>query len=129
MKLNDLVLNCTLYTVAAAAVAMVSVRIHERFWVVPVDGTQPHRIQAWRDYSVEGQRMGFSGAPVTVVEFSDFQCPYCKKAWQDLQDIRKEHPNAVAVVFRNFPLSIHKFAEGAAVAAECAARQGAFEPS
>jgi protein-disulfide isomerase len=64
---------------------------------------------------------------VTIVEFSDFQCGFCKMAAETIADIQTEYPQDVAVVFRQFPLPFHKFATAAAVASECAARQGQFE--
>lgn len=53
-------------------------------------------------------------APVTIVEFSDFQCPYCSKASARLKSIIKKYNGKVNVVYKNFPLSFHPFAEPAA---------------
>jgi len=80
----------------------------------------------WRSYSKERHRMGPASARVTVVVFSDFQCPYCKAFAGEARLIREEHPADVAVVFRHLPLSYHVHARPAALAAECAARQGRF---
>ena len=66
-------------------------------------------------------------APVVIVAFSDFQCPYCRQLDGALTQVAKESPN-VSVVFRHHPLSaIHPFAMPAAVAAECARVQGRFD--
>ena len=65
-------------------------------------------------------------APVTVVEFSDFQCPYCTKAAEAVDEIKKAYPDKVRVVFRQFPLSFHKDAHLAAQAALAAGEQGKF---
>lgn len=69
---------------------------------------------------------GPENAPVTIVEFSDFQCPYCSKVPSLLEKILKKNPDTVKLVFKNYPLSFHKYAKGAAVAAMCAAAQGKF---
>jgi protein-disulfide isomerase len=81
----------------------------------------------WRSYGAEGHRWGPGAAPVSVVVFSDYQCPACRRLAEDLKAIRAEFPEQVAVVNRHFPLSTHPFALPAARASECAARQGRFE--
>jgi len=126
-RVNDLLLNITLALVSAASVAMVSVRIYQQFFAPNAGELKSRKIQDWRGYSAVGNRIGPPAALVTVVEFSDFQCPVCRLAWSDLQDIRKQYPDRVALVFRHFPLAMHQFAADAARAAECAAGQGVFE--
>lgn len=69
---------------------------------------------------------GPADAWVTVVEFSDFQCPYCGLAQASLALLAADYPADVRVVFKHFPLSFHAHAAAAAVAAECARAQ---EPS
>lgn len=81
----------------------------------------------WRRYATSGHRMGPAGAPVTIVEFSDFQCPACRVLAGRLRELRARHPDRVAVLYRHFPLPSHPFAEPAAQASDCAARQGRFE--
>ena len=71
----------------------------------------------------KGAVMGAANAPVEIVEFSDFQCPHCKRAQPILEKLMSESPNA-RLVFENFPLSqIHKWAERAAGYADCIARR------
>ena len=65
-------------------------------------------------------------APVTIVEFSDFQCPYCGAAHPELARLLREFDGQVKLVFKYFPLSAHERAMPAARAAEAAARQGKF---
>jgi protein-disulfide isomerase len=89
-------------------------------------GGEPKTIADWRGYATVGHRWGPETAPVSLVIFSDYQCPACRKLSEDLKAIRAEFPT-VAVVNRHFPLNAHPFALPAARAGECAARQGRFE--
>lgn len=71
--------------------------------------------------------IGNSDAPITIVEFSDFQCPYCAQVGPALKRITEDYSGKVRLVFRQFPLTnIHQQAEIAAQAALCAADQGKF---
>ncbi|MCZ6783831.1 MAG: thioredoxin domain-containing protein [Proteobacteria bacterium] len=65
-------------------------------------------------------------AAVTLVEFSDFQCPYCARVTPTLQQIEKEYGDSVRIVFKHLPLSMHTKAPAAHAAAEAASRQGKF---
>jgi protein-disulfide isomerase len=81
-------------------------------------------------YEVSGDR-GFSrgpkDAPVTIVEFSDFQCPFCKSANTTVKQVLDKYPGKVRLVFRDYPLaSLHPQAPKAHEAARCAADQSKF---
>jgi protein-disulfide isomerase len=69
---------------------------------------------------------GSKNAPVTLVEFADYQCPYCAKVNPVLLAIEKEYGNQLAVVFKDFPLPMHKDAEKASEAVRCAGEQGKY---
>ena len=76
-----------------------------------------------------GPARGKDGAKITVVEFADFQCPFCRQAEKTVSTVLEKHPNDVRVVFRQLPLaSIHPNAIIAAKASVCADRQGKFWP-
>jgi protein-disulfide isomerase len=71
--------------------------------------------------------IGPKNAKVTVVEYSDFQCPYCGSFFKTLQQMLTDYKDKVLFVYRNFPLDqIHENARPAAMAAECAGEQGKF---
>ncbi|MYI84382.1 MAG: thioredoxin domain-containing protein [Rhodothermaceae bacterium] len=66
---------------------------------------------------------GPADAPITVHEFSDFQCPYCARASVVVEELLDKYPDEIRFVYLHFPLDIHDWAKPAAVAAECTARQ------
>ena len=68
---------------------------------------------------------GPAEAPVTIVEFSDFQCPYCSRGAATVEQILEKYPNDVKFVFQHFPLNFHPWARPAAIASHCAAEQSA----
>lgn len=69
---------------------------------------------------------GPQSAPVTLVEFSDFQCPYCVAAFPELQAVLKAFPTQVKLIFKQYPLETHSQAALAAAAAIAAQKQGKF---
>jgi protein-disulfide isomerase len=71
---------------------------------------------------------GPQNAPLTLVEFSDFQCPYCVKAVPELQAVLKAYPTQVKLIFKQFPLDTHSQAALAAAGALAAHKQGKFWP-
>lgn len=77
--------------------------------------------------SAEGASRGPADAPITIIEFSDYQCPFCKRADAIVQEVLKKYPDEVRFVYRNFPLEqMHPRARPAAEAAMCANEQGKF---
>jgi protein-disulfide isomerase len=69
---------------------------------------------------------GPAAAPVTIFEWSDYQCPYCKRAQEVLARLQAEFPDSVKIVFKDFPLRSHDRALPAALAARCAGAQGRY---
>jgi protein-disulfide isomerase len=74
-----------------------------------------------RDHS-----LGAAGAPVTLVEYGDFECPFCRTAYPIVTELRRHLGDRLRVVFRHFPRPEHPHARHAAEAAEAAASQGRF---
>lgn len=70
--------------------------------------------------------LGSRDAPVEVIEFADYECPYCRKMESNLKELRSEFQGQVVFAFKDFPLPMHKHAEKAAEAARCAGREGKF---
>ncbi len=83
-------------------------------WKVSLRGDEPEQ--------------GPADAPVTVVWFSDFQCPFCSKVSKTLEELRANNAKTLRLVHVNLPLSFHAHAHEAAVAAMCAHSQGKFWP-
>jgi protein-disulfide isomerase len=71
--------------------------------------------------------IGPEDAPIVIIEFSDFECPYCKR-WHDetFEQLMENYPDEILFVYRDFPLSFHPNAVSAAEAANCAGEQDAY---
>jgi protein-disulfide isomerase len=70
---------------------------------------------------------GSATAAVTLVEYGDYECPHCGRAYPIVEELRRQFGDRMRFVFRNFPLTqIHQYAEAAAESAEAAAAQGLF---
>jgi protein-disulfide isomerase len=74
----------------------------------------------------KGPSKGPEKAPITIVEFSDFQCPYCSRAEGVVAEVLRAYPDKVRVFYRDFPLPNHGDAPKAAEAAHCAGDQGKY---
>jgi protein-disulfide isomerase len=74
-----------------------------------------------------GPSRGPADAAVTLIEFSDYQCPFCKRAEPVVKQLMQKYPNDLRLVYRNMPLdALHPRARAAAIAAVCADKQGKF---
>jgi protein-disulfide isomerase len=83
--------------------------------------------QPWMPIDTAGRpSKGPADAPVTIIEYSDFQCPYCKKAQPSAHAVEEKYKGKVRFVFMHLPLAMHKMARPAALAAAAADKQGKF---
>ncbi len=73
-----------------------------------------------------GEPKGPAGAPITIVEFSDFECPFCLRAIPTLQSLLEAYPDQIRLYYRHLPLPSHARARPAAIASVCAEQQGEF---
>ena len=91
----------------------------------PVAAPSPSQVSADAD---DDARIGSPNAPVEIIEFSDFQCPFCGRVVPTMKQIVEEYGDKVTIVYRDFPLdSIHPLATPAAMAAECVREKGGDE--
>jgi len=74
----------------------------------------------------DAPRLGSDSAPVQIIEFADYECPYCQQVNADLTRLREQFGNSVSVTYKDFPLPMHPLAARAAEAARCAGAQGKF---
>ena len=109
--------------VALACAVGVTYAVLERFVLhtQPTQAPQEIVLQAdWEALFAGGQRTGPVGAPLGMVVFSDYECPACLALHQRLQSYEENGMLPFGVLYRHWPLEIHRFAERASVAAECA---------
>ncbi len=78
------------------------------------------------EVAASGPGLGPIDAPMVIVAFSDFQCPFCARAAPTLQILHERHPDDLRIVYRHMPLSFHGQARLAAIGAVCADSQGRF---
>ncbi len=80
------------------------------------------------EVNAEGPSKGSADAPVTIVEFSDFECQFCGRAVETLKKVEEKYGDQVRIVFRDYPLPMHRTAKRAVEASRCADEQGKFWP-
>lgn len=126
---RDALLNLALVVVSAGAVVTTSMAAMRAISGPRLPASLPTRdVPNWRTFSEGGHRLGPANAPVSIVEFSDFQCPYCRNLAAVLKTLRSRYGTQLALIYRHFPLDgVHSLARPAAIASECAARQDRFE--
>jgi protein-disulfide isomerase len=78
------------------------------------------------DVPAVGPSRGNANAPVTIIEFSDYQCPYCASTEEAVKKVLESYKDKVRLVYRDYPLSFHEQAQKAAEAARCAGDQGKY---
>ena len=124
-NLGDVVLTLT----ALSCVIAVAFVVRREMAPPPGAPTSPApvSIRGGARIAAAGHVSGALRGAVRLVEFSDFQCPFCARMQPTLQELLKRHPGEVAIIYRHYPLAIHYAAFPAAIAAECASDQGRFD--
>ncbi len=119
----SLYLNYSLVTANPTAPSAPAAPVADNTVTAPTgEGPAKANIQLKADDHIKGDK----DAKVLIVEYSDFQCPFCAKVQPTVAQIEEEYGEDVALVFRHYPLSFHPNAVPAALASECAAEQGKF---
>ncbi|MFA4872992.1 MAG: thioredoxin domain-containing protein [Patescibacteria group bacterium] len=91
----------------------------------PAPANNPLPLQTF-EVAEDNHVRGEFDAPITFVEFSDFECPFCERHYPTLKKILSDYAGKVRLVYKHFPLSFHPNAQKAAEASECADEQGKF---
>lgn len=113
--------------IAIGVIIVSSLVVRREIFTSPVLFDLVKDIDDWESLTDRGHRKGPDDALVTIVEFADFQCPYCARAESEIEALMRAYPDNVALVYRHFPLTkVHPHAKQAAIAAECAGDQGHF---
>ena len=127
--MGDRLLNAVTVVIAACAVIVVALLVRREFFV-DSPSTDPTRgpavVEDWQRLLNGDRQEGPSSPRMTVVEFVDYQCPFCLQAERRIDQLQERYRDALAVSYRHFPLPIHSHAFDAAVASECAGEQGRF---
>lgn len=114
-------------TVAVCAVVVAGTVVHQHFIAPKASpARRPTYVAGWEELRQRGLRIGTLDARVQIVEFGDFQCPFCREFHLGVEQLIAEFPGEVALVYYHFPLPNHAQAERAARAATCGADQGRF---
>jgi protein-disulfide isomerase len=88
---------------------------------------KPVFVADWRNDRGKGVRLGAADAPVQLIEFADFECPFCAEFHKVLKVTQGIYPTMIGLTYVHFPIPGHRFAIPAARVAECAGEQGLFE--
>jgi protein-disulfide isomerase len=126
MKKWDIALTAILVACALVTTGLV---IRREFFAPQTMGAateKPRFVEKWRSHLSDGVMLGSTQAPVQIIEFADFECPFCANFHKTLKTVEQKYPGKIAVSFVHFPIPGHRFAEPAARAAECADDQSHF---
>lgn len=135
-RLSDSFSKAMTGVLAVCAISLTILAIHRELTAkaVSADGPRtgieaaPLARETWKTLIEGGHRRGPVASPVTIVVFTDFECPACRRlALSGLRGVVERFEGEVAVVYRHWPLPYHRFAMPAARAVECAHAQGNFD--
>jgi protein-disulfide isomerase len=120
----------TCVLLACAAMVSLSVVHREILFTASSGLGTGQRVENWKDLAHHRTpAMGSVDAPVTILDFSDYECPYCKSLEGKLRLLTEQQPDTIKVIRYEFPMTlIHSNAYQAALAGKCAAKQGVVGP-
>jgi protein-disulfide isomerase len=127
-RIADRIATGALVLLAICAVVFTASNVRRAFFPSSNQLTEPaDSVEDWARFGTGGNRVGPDRATVTLLVFSDYQCPSCLELFTRLEVIRRLYPRDVAVIWRHLPLEGHRLALPAAQASVCASRAGHFE--
>jgi Na+:H+ antiporter, NhaA family len=129
MKNKELVLNSAVIAMVLCALIVTGLVVRRELMPTRASSNVdlPIKVDGWERFLNHGTRLGPPTAAVTIIEFSDFECPFCKDHAEVLAKMHGRFGDDVAIIFRHYPLTRrHVHAFDAAMASECAGAQGRF---
>jgi protein-disulfide isomerase len=122
----------TALTVVLVACALLTTALVLRRELLPQSAQpampqKPVFVDDWKSHLSKGTRLGSAEAPVQLIEFADFECPFCASFHKTIESVRERYPTQIAITYVHYPIQGHRFAEPAARVVECAGEQGRFE--
>ncbi|MGH7928800.1 MAG: DsbA family protein [Candidatus Binatia bacterium] len=127
MNLVKKVADGALAVLACCAVVVTALAVRRELVEPSLTVERDRLIDDWGQLVEAGHVIGPADAPLKIVEFSDFECSFCRQSHFAIRSAMERFPGRIAIVFRHFPLtSIHQHAFAAASASECAAVQARF---
>ena len=126
---QDAILNGALIVISACVVVITIAAVRRMHDDDSARAGPPSitQVKDWRSYQADGDLIGSADAPIEIVEFADFQCPFCAREASVVDSVLARNPGKVALRFRHFPLdAIHPYAHSAALAGICADHFGWF---
>ena len=114
------------------AVIITALLVRREFFLSEVSASEPIPVRhlsdsTWNKIIGRDLILGSHTAKIKIVEFYDYECPFCRSIQPALNEILRKYPNDVAIIHRHFPLPYHSTAYSSAIAVECASEQNQFE--
>jgi protein-disulfide isomerase len=124
---KEVVGNIMTGILCACALTITALVVRQQFFAPPPAAatTIPTTIKNWRDFQ-SGRTLTAPGGRVSLIVFSDYECPACRAFSTVVDSLRARYPNTLSVYYRHLPIPSHPNARPAALASECAAVQGRF---
>lgn len=127
MKLKNIISNSFTLLLSVCAVIITFLVIRNELFMSP-DNYEQRFIENWEELEFNGWQTGNKDAPIKIVEFFDYECPYCKNAQPTIHSLLENYTSDILLTYVHYPLKGHKHAFTAAIAAECARIQNRFKP-